>query len=134
MTTVTLTVTLEEIAQFRAELANYPEASLREQALKELEVVEKCDGDLEAATRVLARRAEESILKGDYSFNKLVDKAREILCKPENMEKLAKADKHQRVLELVAVFLPPPLPEVIVVLILVKMGVNYFCNLDKSNP
>lgn len=134
MTTVPLTVTLEEIAQFRSELANYPEASLREQALKELEVVENCNGDLERATRVLARRAEESIIKGDYSFNKLVDKAREILCKPEIMDKLAKADQPQRVLELVAMFLPPPLPEVIVTLILVKMGVNYFCNLDKSNP
>ncbi|MBC6474010.1 MAG: hypothetical protein GDA48_15375 [Hormoscilla sp. GM102CHS1] len=53
----TIVVTPEEIADFRSEFANYPDASFREEALKELEVVEKCKGDLEIATRVLARRA-----------------------------------------------------------------------------
>ena len=134
MSTVTLTVTPEEISQFRSELANYPEASLREQALRELDVVEKCNGDLERATRVLARRAEESIIKGDYSFNKLVYKAREIMCKPENMEKLAKANQPLIVLELVAGFISPHFLVFIVTLILIKMGLEGFCNSDKSNP
>ncbi|AOX00548.1 hypothetical protein BJP34_14825 [Moorena producens PAL-8-15-08-1] len=132
MTTVPLTVTLEEIAQFRSELANYPQASLREQALKELEVVENCNGDLEAATRVLARRVEESVRKGDYTFDNLVDKSRKILCKPEIMEKLAKAKNPLIVFDLVAVFFPPPFPQIIVTLILIQMGVEGFCNSDKS--
>ncbi|NES72642.1 MAG: hypothetical protein F6K24_49330 [Okeania sp. SIO2D1] len=123
------TVTLEEIAEFRSELANYPETSLKEKALEELEVLEECNGNLEAATIVLARRAGEPVLQGDSS----IDKIRETVCKPEIIEKLAKTQKPLEVFSLLAAFTPPPFPEAIATLMLLKMGVEYFCNLDKSN-
>jgi hypothetical protein len=45
------TVTPEEIEQFREQLRDYPEA------IADLDVIEACEGDLERAARVLARRA-----------------------------------------------------------------------------
>ncbi|MDY7004165.1 MAG: hypothetical protein SWX82_09475 [Cyanobacteriota bacterium] len=123
------TVTPEEIAEFRSELANYPEKSLKEKALKELEVLERCNGNLEGATRVLARRAQESVLQGDSS----VEKIREFLCQPKITEQLAKAQKPLEVFSQVAAFTPPPFPQAIATLMLLKMGVENFCNLDESN-
>lgn len=45
------TVTPAEIEKFRSQLAEYPEA------IAALNVIENCEGDLERAARVLARRA-----------------------------------------------------------------------------
>jgi hypothetical protein len=45
-------VTPEEIAQFRAELADNPKA------LADIDVIERCEGYLEQAARILARRAD----------------------------------------------------------------------------
>ncbi|NEQ41182.1 MAG: hypothetical protein F6K40_35290 [Okeania sp. SIO3I5] len=126
-------LTPEEIENFRSQLADYPDAPLRDKALEELEVVKKCQGDLEIATRVIAKRAGEASLRADSAFDSLLEKSREIICKPEIMEKLAKANNPLIVLELVAGLLPPPFPAVSVTLILLKMGVEYICKLDNSD-
>ncbi len=126
-------LTPEEIKNFRSQLEDYPEVPLREEAFKELEVVERCQGDLEIATRVLAKRAGEGSLRAGSAFDSFLEKSRETICQPEIMEKLAKANNPLIVLELVAGLLPPPFPAVSVTLILLKMGVEYICKLDDSD-
>jgi hypothetical protein len=51
MTTDLTKLTSKEIAQYKASLADNPKA------LKDIEVIERCEGDLEQAARILARRA-----------------------------------------------------------------------------
>ncbi len=53
MTTEPIKVTPEEIAKFRSELADYPNPK----AIADIDVMERCEGNLEQAARVLARRA-----------------------------------------------------------------------------
>lgn len=128
-----IVVSPEEISNLRSALVNYPEASVKEEALKELKVLDQCKGDLEIATRVLARRAKEPVLKGDSPFETLVEKSREFLCKPVIIEKLTKAQKPLEAFSQVAAFIPAPFPQAIATLMLLKMGVEQFCNLDRSS-
>ena len=128
-----ITVTPVEIDNFRSQLADYPDISLRKKALEELEVIEECERNLEIATRVLANRAGESSTRADSAFDSLVEKSRDVLCKPEIIEKLSKANNPLIILELVAGILPTTWPAIIVtVLLLLKMGVESFCKLDDS--
>ncbi len=71
-------VTLAEIAKLRYELADYPNPKV----IADLEVIEHCEGNLEQAARVLARRAgvEKVRVRGVENWQLALQKACEIVC------------------------------------------------------
>jgi hypothetical protein len=74
MTTDLTKLTTEEIAQYKALLADNPKA------LNDLKVIERCEGDLEQATRVLARRADVEAVRAGENWQLALQKARELVC------------------------------------------------------
>ncbi len=69
-------VTPEEIAKFRSELADHPHP----EKLADLDVIERCEGDLEQAARVLARRAGIEEVKSGANWQLALQKACKIVC------------------------------------------------------
>ncbi|NCS13640.1 MAG: hypothetical protein GPJ08_22405 [Microcystis aeruginosa G13-09] len=65
-------VTPEEIAQFRAELAD-----------------ERCEGDLEQAARILARRADIEDVRAGITWESALKQARQVVCDAKFKEGLA---------------------------------------------
>ncbi len=75
-----ITVTPEEISQFRSQLADSPEA------LAALDAIEKCKGNLGAATRLIAietTEAEVSLRAGSNYLEELAQKLSKIICQEE---------------------------------------------------
>jgi hypothetical protein len=77
------TVTQEEIEQFREQLRDYP------RALVDLEVIERCEGDLEGAARVLARRSGLEEVRSRANWQLALQKARELVCEDKFKDGLA---------------------------------------------
>jgi len=67
-------VTQAEIEKFRIQLADNPKA------LADLQAIERCEGDLQQAARVLARRAGVEEVKSGSNWQVILQKAREIAC------------------------------------------------------
>ncbi|MDJ0900028.1 MAG: hypothetical protein QNJ55_14590 [Xenococcus sp. MO_188.B8] len=74
MTTDPTKLTAGEIVQYRELLADNPEA------LNDLKVIERCEGNLEQAARVLARRASVEEFRADEIWQLALQKACEIVC------------------------------------------------------
>ncbi len=74
MTTDPIKVSAEEIEQLRSQLADNSEA------LADLDVIERSRGELERASRVLARRAGVEEVRAGESWQLAVQKARKIVC------------------------------------------------------
>lgn len=75
-----ITVTPEEITQFRSQLADSPEA------LAALDAIEECKGNLEAATQLIAVETTDTevSLRGDSNYlEKLAQKLSKIICQEE---------------------------------------------------
>jgi len=75
-----ITVTPEEISQFRSQLADSPEA------LEALDAIEKCQGNLEAAAQLIAVETTDTevSLRGDSNYlDHLAQKLSKIICQEE---------------------------------------------------
>jgi hypothetical protein len=122
------TVTPEEIEQFREQLRDYPDA------IAALDVVEACEGDLERAARVLARRsgAEDD----RFVSNRLeqgIKQCRDAICEKEFKDYLL-PELLEAVKESLAASSQPFLAalETPVTLYFAKVGVNTFCKSTDS--
>lgn len=78
-----ITVTPEEIAKFRSELADYPEA------LTALDVIEQRNGNLEAAAKIIAIRAGYEPSRKSNFWDEWSEKCRKVICQEEFREDLA---------------------------------------------
>jgi hypothetical protein len=122
------TVTPEEIEQFREQLRDYPEA------IAKLDVIEACEGDLERAARVLARRAgaEDDRFVSNW-LEQGIKQCRDAICekefKDDSLPGLLEALK-----EALAASSQPFLAalETPVALYIAKVGVNDFCKSPDS--
>ncbi len=117
------TVTPEEIEQFREQLRDYPEA------IADLDVIEACQGDLERASRVLARRAGAE--DDRFVSNRLeqgLKQCRDAICEKEFKDDLL-PELLEAVKESLAASSQPFLValEIPVALYITKVGVNNFC-------
>lgn len=113
-------VTLEEIAQFRSELATYSDI------LKALDVIEDCEGDLEDAALVLAIEVGQQPDSSTW-LDGFAKRYRPALCQPEIKEhllngKLAVAVEYLTANQIIPVILIAP-----VLMYALKQGVNDFC-------
>lgn len=124
------TVIPEEIAKFRAELANYPEA------LEALDVIEECDYNLEDAAEVLADT--EAVRKGGSKkpdvnlLDELAEQLRDVICKDEFRNGMLNDSVNVAVGVLLASSTVNPAVLVIPAFMYVmRKGINKFCDTPK---
>ncbi|MCA1992987.1 MAG: hypothetical protein LDL41_13260 [Coleofasciculus sp. S288] len=115
-------VTAQEIAQFRSELATYPEA------LKALDVIEDCEGDLEDAAIALAIAAGQQPQRDNAEWlDALARKCRAVICQKEFREDLLKGNYSLMFRYLAETPLLPAILATPVLMYVVRQGVNIFC-------
>lgn len=116
------TVTAQEIAQFRTELGNNPDA------MKALNVIEDCEGDLEDAAMALAIRAGQQPQRDNAEWlDALARKCRAVICQKEFRQDLLNGSYAPMVRYLAETPLLPPILATPVLMYVVRQGVNDFC-------
>lgn len=115
-------VTPEDIALFRAQLADYPDA------LAALEEIEECEGDLEDAAMVLAIRVgQQPEIANSEWLDSLAKKCRAAICQEEFRNDLVNGSLALVMEHLVARKLCPRLLVIPVLVYVFQQGVNKFC-------
>ncbi len=115
-------VTPEDIALFRAQLADYPDA------LAALEEIEECEGDLEDAAMVLAIRVgQQPEIANSEWLDSLAKKCRAAICQEEFRNDLVNGNLALVMEHLVARKLCPRLLVIPVLVYVFQQGVNKFC-------
>lgn len=123
-----LTLTPEEISQFRTQLADSPEA------LAALDAIEECEGNLEAATQLIAVETTEAevSLRGDSNFlEKLAEKLSNIICQ-EEFDELMTGVLTTAIATLAASGNIPIALATPVVIYVARIGKKQFCKTVKS--
>ncbi|MEH2382065.1 MAG: hypothetical protein V7K27_24785 [Nostoc sp.] len=119
-----LTVTPEEISQFRSQLADSPGA------LAALDTIEECEGYLDDAVPLLVMR--ETAQEADRSLNDLLEKSRQFLCQ-EEVRQFLESGLIAPIVEPLAVSAGIPLGTATALSICVfKLGAKNFCKVPES--
>ncbi len=119
-----ITVTPQEISQFRSQLADYP------QALVALDTIEECEGYLDDAVLLLVMR--ETAQEADRSLNDLLEKCRQFICQEEVREAL-ESGLIAPIIEPLAASAGIPLGTATALSICVfKLGAKKFCKVPES--
>ena len=115
-------ITTQEIAQFRSQLVDDPEA------MAALDLIEDCDGDLEDAAMTLAIKAgQEPGATNSEWLDALAKKWRVILCKQEYRHDLLNNSITGMISNLRTI---PDFPNILatpLLLYIIKQGINNFC-------
>ena len=122
-----ITVTPEEISQFRSQLADSPEA------LAALDAIEECKGNLEAAAQLIAVETTDTevSLRGDSNYlDKLAQKLSKIICQ-EEFDDLMAGVLTAAIATLAASGNIPVALATPVVIYVAKIGVKQFCKAAK---
>lgn len=115
-------VSSEEIARFRSELANHPEA------LKALDAIEDCEGNLEDAAIALAIRAGQQPQRDNEEWlDALARKCRAVICQKEFRQDLLDGSFAPVIAYLAATPLLPGILATPVVMYVLKQGMESFC-------
>jgi hypothetical protein len=125
-----ITVTPEEISQFRSQLADHP------QALVALDTIEECEGYLDDAVPLLvmretAQQAERG-LRAERGLNDWLEKCRQFICQQEVRDAL-ESGLIAPIIEPLAVSAGIPLGTATALSICVfKLGAKKFCKVPES--
>ncbi len=117
-----LTVTSVEIIEYRAELSGDPDA------LRTLEMLEDCEGDLEDAAISLALQVGQEPSSSEQWLESLVKRWRHIICQPEVKQSVLAAESVSDVMKAIAESVK--IPTVLLVLVAIylhKSDVAGFC-------
>lgn len=115
-------VTPAEVAKFRTQLVDYPDA------INALQVIEDCEGNLEDAAIVLAIRAGQQPEIANFDWlDSLAKKCRAVICKEEFRNSLVAEDFTLVAGHLVATKFCPALLVTPVLMYAAKQGINNFC-------
>jgi hypothetical protein len=115
------TVTLDEIDQFRTDLTNDPIA------LRALDMIEDCEGDIEDAAITLALQVGQQPDRSDQWLDGLAKRWRVFLCETEHKEPLLAGSIVEAVRSLSVETSLPSILAVPIVLYVLKSGVESFC-------
>lgn len=116
------TVTSQEIAQFRSQLAEYPSA------MEALDVIEDCEGDLEDAAMTLAIKAGQQPERANSEWlDALARKWRAVICEQDFREDLLNGSVEKMIVHLYTIESFPKILATPVLLYVLKQGVNNFC-------
>jgi hypothetical protein len=116
-----IVITSQEIALFRSELAAYPEA------LKALDEIEDCEGDIEDAAISLAIQAGQEPNISENWLDGLAKRCRVAICRSEVKEELTNRRLNTAFGDLVAAKICPEILITPVIIYVYKTGVNDFC-------
>ncbi|MGM3307690.1 hypothetical protein ACSQ6I_17255 [Anabaena sp. WFMT] len=115
-------VTSKEIAQFRSQLADDP------QAMEALDLIEDCEGDLEDAAMSLAIRAGQEPEQTNAEWlEALAKKWRAVICEQEYRNDLLNGSIVEMMAHLKTI---PSFPKILatpVLIYIIQQGVNNFC-------
>ncbi len=114
-------ITSQQIAQFRSQLAEYPEA------LKALDAIEDCEGNIEDAAISLAIQAGQEPNISENWLDGLAKRSRVAICKSEVKEELTNGQLNAAFRDLVAAKTGPEIFVTSVIIYVFKTGVNEFC-------
>lgn|GEM_PF-355130 len=121
------TVTHKEIAQFRSQLADDP------QAMEALDLIEDCEGDLEDAAMTLAIRAGQQPERANSEWlDGLCRQWRVVICQQEFRKDLAQGSIKETIEYLKSI---PTFPRILatpVLMYALKQGINDFCHVLDS--
>jgi hypothetical protein len=116
-------VTSQEIAQFRSQLA---EDSL---AMKALDIIEDCEGDLEDAAMTLAIRVGQQPERANSEWlDALARKWRAVICQEEFRTALQNNSINEMVQHLKTMPTFPSILATPVLMYITKQGINDFCD------
>lgn len=122
-----LSLTLEEITQLKNQLADYPDA------LKALDFIEDCDGDIEDAALSLALKAGLEPDNNETWLASFAKRYRHVVCQPQFRTDLQSEKVVGLISGLTEETTCPALLTAPVALYIVKQGVDDFCHsLDNS--
>ncbi|MGK7873370.1 MAG: hypothetical protein AB4426_08660 [Xenococcaceae cyanobacterium] len=127
ITTDSMKVTPEEITRYRSQLADHPKA------ISDLEVVERCEGNLEQAARVLTRRAGVKEVRAGENWQLALQKAREVVCDDKFTEGLLPG----LIGGLIGALATSTIPVLVAVatpvsIYIAQVGIDSFCKSQKS--
>ncbi|MDY6783622.1 MAG: hypothetical protein SW833_13950 [Cyanobacteriota bacterium] len=115
-------ITLEEIQQFRQKLAHYPPA------VKALNEIEDCEGDLGDAVISLAIRAgQEPQQESSEWLTSLAKRCRAAICQEVLRENLQSGSLDKAAIALANLNLIPAILAVPVLIYVLKQGLDNFC-------
>ncbi|MEG4426756.1 MULTISPECIES: hypothetical protein [unclassified Microcoleus] len=114
-------ITSQQIAQFRSQLAEYPEA------LKALDAIEDCEGNIEDAAISLAIQAGQEPNISENWLDGLAKRCRVAICKSEIKEELTNGRLNAAFGDLVAAKVCPEILITAVIIYVFKTGVDDFC-------
>jgi hypothetical protein len=114
-------ITSQEIALFRSELATYP------QALKALDEIEDCEGNIEDAAISLAIQAGQEPNISENWLDGLAKRCRVAICKSEAKQELIDGRLNAAFGDLVVAKVCPEILITAVIIYVFKTGVNEFC-------
>jgi hypothetical protein len=122
-------LTPEEIAQFRAELLNYPNSDVIA-ALDTIE--EECDGYLDDAIPLLLMRETGSETDRDRSMSDMLEKCRQFICQEEVRDALESGILAPAIEAIsISVAIPPGVATAISICAF-KLGIKKVCGIKKS--
>ena len=116
-----IVLTLSEINQYRSELANDPEA------LRALDMIENCEGDVEDAAIALAIQAGQEPDRSEHWLEGLAKRWRVFLCQTEFRNALTDGEIATAVQLFAAGTTIPSSLATPVILYVLKIGVEDFC-------
>jgi hypothetical protein len=115
-------VTPQEIAEFRSQLADYPDA------LKSLDAIEDCEGDIEDAAMVLAIRVGQQPETANSEWlDILAKKCRAVICQEEYRKDMVNGNLAAIAQYLAATKLCPAILVIPVLMYVFQQGANKFC-------
>jgi hypothetical protein len=119
-----ITVTPEEITEFRKQLGN------NSQALVALDTIEECEGYLDDAVPLLVMR--ETAQEADRGLNDWLEKSRQFVCQEEVREAL-ESGLLAPAIEAIAIgaSIPPGIATALSICVF-KLGAKRFCNVPES--
>ena len=127
MTTEPTKISDQEIAQYRQQFADYPEA------LDALDLIAESDGDLQESASLLALETGVSITRNRNILDELAQKCRQIICDDAFIDDLMGGLLTAGVATLAASGQIPAAVATPVVIYLTKTGVKNWCKSNQSN-
>ena len=115
-------LTSQEIARYRSELADDAHA------LEALDMIENCEGDIEDAAISLALRAGQEPNTSDRWLDGFAKRCRVVICQSNFRSQLENGNVKEMVQYLIVQKICPRILAAPVVIYVVKIGVDDFCN------
>jgi hypothetical protein len=115
-----VSLTFQEIAHYRSQLVQFPEA------LEALDAIEDCEGDLEDAALSLAIHAGQQPDRNDWLVG-LAKRCRVALCRSPTRDALQNGNLTSAIAFLLEETVCPPLLITPVILYVLKVGLEDFC-------